>query len=86
MRELKPNELKRFFSPAELDFTNTAELDATHGLIGQGRAAAAFNFGLSTRMAGYNIYVLGVMGSGKTAFAIQFARNAAKMEKTPQDL
>ncbi|MCL2171950.1 MAG: AAA family ATPase, partial [Defluviitaleaceae bacterium] len=66
MRKLNHTELKRFFTGAELGFADTTEIAPGDGLIGQGRGYAAFDFGLSTRMDGYNIYVCGVAGSGKT--------------------
>ena len=86
MRKLEYHELKRFCDGGELGFDTTATLDSTKSIIGQNRAVCAFNFGLATRRAGYNIYVAGVAGSGKTSFAKHFAETAAKDAATPKDL
>ena len=86
MRKLKYSELKRFLEPAELGFADTSSITAGHNLIGQSRAVAAFDFGLSTRLPGYNIYVCGIAGSGKTTFACKFAENIAKNEAAPNDM
>lgn len=88
MRKLEFHELKRFCDPAGLGFDTTAAdaLDSTKHIIGQSRAVSAFNFGLATRRSGYNIYVAGITGSGKTTFARHFAENEAATEPRPSDL
>ncbi|MCL2397664.1 MAG: AAA family ATPase [Defluviitaleaceae bacterium] len=88
MRKLGYHELKRFCVSAELGFKTTADLDAdsTKNIIGQSRAVSAFNFGLATRRVGYNIYVAGISGSGKTTFARHFAEIAAANNPVPPDL
>ncbi|MCL2575054.1 MAG: AAA family ATPase [Defluviitaleaceae bacterium] len=88
MKRLEYNELKRFCDVNTLGFDTTADLDCSLDMeiIGQTRAVSAFNFGLGTRRSGYNIYVAGVSGSGKTTFAAHFAKEAANKEAVPQDL
>ncbi|MCL2752722.1 MAG: AAA family ATPase [Defluviitaleaceae bacterium] len=86
MKRLEYSELKRFCDPKDLGFDTTKTLDADMQIIGQSRAVSAFNFGLGTRRGGYNIYVVGVSGSGKTTFAAHFAKQAAKKDAVPQDL
>ncbi|MCL2371951.1 MAG: AAA family ATPase [Defluviitaleaceae bacterium] len=81
MRELSWKELKYFCKPQKV----TAGKKATE-LIGQGRAAEAFKFGLQMKDAGYNIYVSGSAGSGRTSFAEEYAKNKAATEATPPDL
>ena len=86
MRKLKYHELKNFCDADMLGFETTASLDGAKRIIGQDRAVSAFNFGLGTRRAGYNIYVAGVSGSGKTTFARHFAEIEAQKGVTPADL
>jgi len=88
MRRLEYHELKRFCDSHELGFETTAsdELCVSRNIIGQSRAVASFNFGLATRRKGYNIYVSGVTGSGKTTYAKHFAQIAAADGPVPQDL
>jgi len=79
--ELKWNQLKYFF-----DDTQIADTDLNPGLIGQKRAADALQLGLLMKKKGYNIYIAGQAGSGRTSFAKSFAEEKAKTETTPPDL
>ena len=79
--ELKWNQLKYFF-----DDTQISETDTNPGLIGQKRAADALQLGLLMKKKGYNIYIAGQAGSGRTSFAKSFAEEKAKTEATPPDL
>ena len=57
-----------------------------NSLIGQSTGEEALKFGLNVKSKGYNIYVAGANGSGKTSFAEKFAREMAAKEKTPDDM
>lgn len=85
-KKLEAKELKRHCEPSMLGFATTKELEPSLNIIGQKRAVASFDFGLYTRRQGYNIYVSGINGSGKTSFAIDFAKKAAELGETPNDL
>ena len=86
-RKLSHTELRRFCDIADLgDFESRDDSDLQKNIIGQSRALAAFEFGLSTRRKGYNIFAVGINGSGKTSFARHFAGKAAKEGKRPNDL
>lgn len=63
--------------PSCFDFETTADLSSLTGIIGQERAVRAMNFGLKIRRRGYNIYMSGVPGSGKTSYAISAATAVA---------
>ena len=56
------------------------------GLIGQDRASQALSFGLMMKKKGYNIYITGYAGTGRTTYAKTFAEEKAKDEPTPPDL
>jgi lon-related putative ATP-dependent protease len=85
-RELDFTELKKSIDPEALGFGTTAELAASNGIIGQRRAAAALQFGLIVKTKGYNIYVCGLPGTGRSTFAKEFCQERAAMEPTPPDL
>ncbi len=55
-------------------------------IIGQNKAIEALQFGLNIKNKGYNIYVSGPVGSGKTTFSKKYAEKYAINEKTPDDL
>lgn len=67
--ELAYTELKKGCFPEELSFRTTAEIKPLEGVIGQERAVKAFDFGLVVKMKGYNIYMAGPSGTGKTTYA-----------------
>ncbi|MFH1032623.1 MAG: AAA family ATPase [Chloroflexota bacterium] len=74
---MKPKNLKNFEVPAEklrwecdpkiFDFECTKDLAPLREFIGQERATRAVEFGLNMVNAGYNIYVAGLTGTGKTS-------------------
>jgi predicted ATP-dependent protease len=73
----KSMDLKRYEVPAEqlsvkcdpkmFDFECTSDLAPLREFIGQDRAIRGIEFGLQMRNKGYNIYVAGLSGTGKTS-------------------
>lgn len=55
--------------PALFNFDCTGDLPRLTEFIGQERASRAVEFGLSIKEDGYNIYVAGLTGNGKTSRA-----------------
>lgn len=55
--------------PTQFEFDCTDELAPLHEFIGQDRAIRAIEFGLSMDRDGYNIYLAGLTGTGKTTVA-----------------
>ena len=84
-RELTYTQLKNGCFPEGFTFSSTAELEPLEGIIGQERAVGAFDFGLQVKMKGYNIYMAGPSGTGKTTYAISSAKQLAQTERVPQD-
>ena len=81
--ELKWNELKYFFA-AESEKKPASNVAPV--LIGQQRAAEAIEHGLRLKTKGYNIYICGQSGTGRTTFAESFAKKQAESEPVPPDL
>ena len=52
---------------SQFDFTCTADLAPLREFIGQERARKAMEFGLNMVNDGYNIYMSGISGTGKTS-------------------
>ncbi len=85
-RELKYTELKNCCTPKELKFNTTQDLSVLEdGIVGQERGVKSFDFGLQVKMKGYNIYVSGPSGTGKTTYAVKSAQRLAKNEDIPFD-
>lgn len=83
--ELDYTQLKNTCSPTDFNFQTTAELKTLDGIIGQERAVKALDFGLAVKMKGYNIYMSGPSGTGKTTYARNSAEKKAKTEPVPLD-
>ncbi len=83
--ELPPDRLRRVCDPAYFDFETTAELPLTSEIIGQPRATRAIEFGLSIEGPGYNIFVLGPGGTGRTTTIQRFLAQRAVQKPTPDD-
>ena len=84
---LPASELRRTVDPASLGFSDTSEL-LHHPLpwIGQERAEQAARFGLTMDQPGYNLFVLGEVGSGRSTLMGQMMRNEAAKRPMPPDL
>lgn len=83
--ELMPDELICRCKYDELDFETTQELAPLDGIIGQERAVSSMEFGLSIKRHGYNIFVTGLTGTGRSSYTRSIAKKIGAMEKTPDD-
>lgn len=83
--ELDYTQLKNSCSPSDFIFQSTAELTQLQEIIGQERAVKAFEFGLAVKMKGYNIYMSGPSGTGKTTYALSSTEKLAATEPVPMD-
>ena len=84
--ELLPNDLKNICNPNILGFETTKEIEDTSDLIyGQDRGIKALAFGIDIDVKGYNLYLEGPSGVGKTMYSKKFLDKKAAKEKTPSD-
>jgi predicted ATP-dependent protease len=67
-------QLRATFDPALLDFQCTDELTPLVEFAGQERATRSLEFGLRLRRPGYNIFVTGLTGTGKTTAILEYIR------------
>ncbi len=71
-------QLRRVCDVRSLKFKTTSDLAPLDGTVGQDRAVNALDFGLSIEAAGFNVYVSGPPGTGRsTELKAQVARIAA---------
>ena len=66
-------------------FNTTAKIGESHEFISQDRAVRAINMGLGIRKPGYNIYVAGAQGTGKTSVIRTFLERWSKDAEVPSD-
>jgi len=81
--ELSPRDLRVECEP--LECRTSGELAPLEGIIGQDRALRALNLGLGIGEKGFNIYVAGPPGTGKTTAVRNFLEAIAKDRPTPPD-
>jgi len=85
-RELVYEDLiKNICNPGELKFETTDELKPYIGVIGEERAKKALEFGMKINMKGYNLYIAGPSGTGKTTYAKTYISQIASKKDAPCD-
>ncbi len=83
--ELKVEDLRCTCDPSVFHFKSTAEIGPLEDVIGQKRAVQAIDFGLNMDSPGYNIFVTGQAGTGKTTIVNDIVGNYARDLPTPDD-
>ncbi|MDR1378603.1 MAG: AAA family ATPase [Synergistaceae bacterium] len=83
--KLSPDKLRKVTDPKSWHFKTTEELKSAKSLIGQERAVESISFGLDVPSRGYNIFVTGYPGSGRTSYALERLGARAKTTPAPDD-
>jgi lon-related putative ATP-dependent protease len=84
--ELSFEKLRRECDPKKLmSCETTKDLPPLEGIIGQDRAVRALTFGLDIKERGFNIYVAGYPGTGRTSAVEDFLEEIAKTKSAPED-
>ncbi len=83
--ELPVERLRRVCDPSMLPCERTEDIPPLEGIIGQERAVRALKFGLEIKERGFNIYVAGLPGTGKTTAVTSFLEELAKSKPVPSD-
>lgn len=83
--ELKVSDLRLICDPKIFKFKNTSEVKPLDTVIGQERAVEAIDFGLNMNDPGYNIFVTGLAGTGKSTIVKDLVTKHAKTLPTPNE-
>ena len=83
--ELSYQDLKITCNPSTFKFSDTSELTPIVTGIGQERGIKALEFGINVDIKGYNLYLEGPSGVGKTMYAKNYLDKISKKQKTPSD-
>ena len=83
--ELPAEKLRRKCDPNFMRCKTTQGLVPLTEIIGQERAVRALKFGLGIRERGFNVYVAGFPGTGRTTAVKNFLEEMARAEPVPSD-
>ena len=83
--ELSYKSLKSTCNPNLFKFETTDSLEPITTGIGQDRGIKALEFGLNVDINGYNLYIEGPSGVGKTMYTKHYLDSISKKRKVPQD-
>lgn len=72
-------------SPTLFQYADSNDYALSHEIISQDRAVEAINMGLGIRKPGYNIYVAGIQGTGKTSVIRSFLETWSTHSPSPID-
>lgn len=89
-RRIAPEKLKRVKPSETWKITTTDDIPVTKSrkpepLLGQQRAFESIEFGLRVDGRGYNIFVVGQPGSGRTSYVLERLQNMASSLPAPSD-
>ena len=84
-KELKSVNLKNSFNVDTLKFDTTDEVEPFNGIIGQERALDAIKSAMQIPQKGFNLYISGTLGIGKTAYALSVVNSLSEKMPVPQD-
>jgi lon-related putative ATP-dependent protease len=85
IRELTIDNLKETCDPNILGCVTSEEIDSEKTIIGQERAVRALQFGLGIKEKGFNIFVAGLHGTGRTTAVERFLEETARNAAVPSD-
>ncbi|MDZ7270780.1 MAG: AAA family ATPase [candidate division KSB1 bacterium] len=82
--EVPAERLRWRCDPASLPFASTAEVSMAEKILGQDRAVRALRMGLEINSVGYNIFVTGQAGTGRTT-TVRHLLAGRRGERIPDD-
>lgn len=85
IKKLTYDQLRRKFSKRSLPFKTTEEIKPLNTIIGQERALKAMELGLEIDASGYNVFVTGMTGTGRTTIIEKILHDYSRKKKVPND-
>jgi lon-related putative ATP-dependent protease len=85
VKELPAESLRKICDPNIMRCETTQGLMPLQEIIGQERAVKALKFGLEIKERGFNIYVAGYPGTGRTTAVKNFLEEIARTKPVPSD-
>jgi lon-related putative ATP-dependent protease len=85
LKQLKHTQLKNHLTVKKFELSKKADRPIFKGIIGQPRASKALEFGVEIDHRGYNLYVAGETGIGRTSYVLQYLNKIASQKNPPND-
>ncbi len=85
LEKLKADQLSVTCSLNQFACKSSAELFPLDGIVGQQRAVRALNLGLQIQNQGFNIFVVGTQGTGRTTAVKSYLEKIAAKQPVPSD-
>jgi Cdc6-like AAA superfamily ATPase len=85
-KELPPEKLAWRLDPEKIPYDSSEKCKACEGIIGQERAIKSIQTGLDVKSLGYNIFIMGMVGTGRTTTITQLLEKLDKEESVPDDI
>ncbi|MFA9453603.1 MAG: Lon protease family protein [Candidatus Aminicenantaceae bacterium] len=85
-KELPFDKLYQRIEPDLLPFNTTQECTSCEGIIGQERALKSIQTGLDIKSRGFNIFITGMLGTGRTTTIKKFLDKIEKTKFKPDDI
>ncbi len=83
--EVPHGKLTKVCNPDDLGFETTEQVPPLQGTIGQERAVEALEFGLGIDAPDFNVFVSGLVGTGRNATLRAYLERVAVKRETPRD-
>ena len=84
--ELPKDKLYKKINPDSIPFETTDSCKKCKEIIGQKRALKSIQTGLDIKSRGYNIFITGMVGTGRTTTIKKFLDKIEKTKATPDDI
>ena len=85
-KELPLDKLYQRIEPDLLPFDTTQECKSCEGIIGQEQALKSIQTGLDIKSLGFNIFITGMLGTGRTTTIKKFLDKIEKTKVKPDDI
>ena len=85
-KELTPDKLSWTLDTEKIPFESSDDCEACEEIIGQERALKAIQTGLDIHGLGYNIFVTGMVGTGRSTTIKQFLEKMRKEDQKPDEI
>lgn len=85
INQLEKKQLKNRLSLKKFEINESEPMPDFRNILGQPRATKALEFGVNINHPGYNLYVAGESGIGRTSYVLEYLKAIASRGNTPND-